>query len=260
MRRHSIFWGIALILAGVLLWLQVEGYINNVFQFFWPITLILVGGWIILNVFWKPDLADSETFSVALGAAKSAQVRFSHGAGQISIHGGAAPGVALLGSSAVGMNHHDHMNGDRLDVHVEAGPSFLPFLGPTEGIWRFQLTREIPLDLIVEAGASQIDVELTDLLVPRMQLKTGASSTNVTMPAHGASVLDVEAGVASINIRVPGNVPARIRAEQGVSSINVDTNRFPRSASGFYQSPDFDTSADRVEINIQAGVGSISVK
>lgn len=260
MKRHSIFWGFALILAGVLLWLQVEGYINNVFQFFWPITLILVGGWIILNVFWKPDLTDSETFSVTLGSAKSAQIRFAHGAGHISISGGAAPGVALLGSSAVGMNHRDHLNGDRLDVNVEAGPSFLPFLGPAEGIWRFQLTREIPLDLIVEAGASQIDVELTDLLVPRMQLKTGASSTNVTMPAHGASVLDVEAGVASINIRVPENVPARVRAEQGVSSINVDTNRFPRSSSGFYQSANFDTSPDRVEINIKAGVGSVSVK
>ena len=97
-------------------------------------------------------------------------------------------------------------------------------------------------------------------MVPHIALKTGASNTNVTMPARGASILDVEAGAASINVRVPETLPARIRAEQGVSSINVDTNRFPRSASGFFQSPNFDTSADRVEVNIKAGLGSISVK
>lgn len=260
MKRHSIFWGVALIVAGLLLWLQVEGIIQNVFRFFWPVTLILVGGWIILNVFWKPEMTDGETFTVPLGAAKSAGYRFSHGAGQINIGGGAAPGVALFGSSAVGMNYHSHTNGDRLDVKVDAGPSFFPFIGPAEGIWRFQLTREIPIDLTVEAGASQIDVDLKDLNVPHMELKTGASSSNVTMPAHGASILDVEAGVASINVFIPDAVPARIRAEQGVSSINVDTNRFPRSASGFYQSLNFDTSADRVEVNIKAGVGSVTVK
>jgi len=143
---------------------------------------------------------------------------------------------------------------------VEAGPSFLPFIGPSEGIWRFQLTQEIPVNLTIETGASQLDVDLRDVQVQHIELKTGASNSNVTMPARGASVLDVEAGMASINIRVPENIPARIRAEQGVSSINVDTNRFPRSASGFYQSPNFDTSADRVEVNIKAGVGSISVK
>jgi hypothetical protein len=260
MKRHSIFWGVALIIAGVLLWLQVQGIIQNVFRFFWPVTLILVGGWIILDVFWKPELTDGETFTVPLGAAKSAGFKFSHGAGQISISGGADVGVALLGSSAVGMNHHSYVNGDRLDVKVDAGPSFFPFIGPEGGIWRFRLTQEIPLDLTVEAGASQIDIDLKDLTVPHIVLKTGASNTNVTMPSRGASILDVEAGAASINVRVPENLPARIRAEQGVSSVNVDTNRFPRSTSGFYQSPNFDTSADRVEVNVKAGLGSISVK
>ena len=260
MQRHSLFWGSALILGGVLLYLQVEGIIQNVFQYFWPVALILVGGWIILNVFWKPEPSEGETFTVPLEAARSAQYKFSHGAGQIVIGGGAGSGVALVGSSAVGMNYHSHLNGGRLDVKVEAGPSFFPFVGPEEGVWRFKITQEIPVSLTVEAGASQLDIDLKDVLASHVELKTGASNSNVTMPARGASILDVEAGAASINVRVPENVPARVRAEQGVSSINVDTNRFPRTASGFYQSPNFDTSADRVEVNIKAGLGSISVR
>jgi hypothetical protein len=260
MKRDNIFWGTVLIIAGLLLFLQTQGIITNVFRYFWPLALILVGGWIILNVYWRPDPSTAETFSIPLGAAKKARFRFSHGAGQIEIKGGAPLGQALVGSSAVGMNQESRLDEDRLEVKVEAGPSFVPFIGPSEGVWRFQLTQEVPLTLIVEAGASSLDINLQDVLATRVELKTGASSSNVTMPARGVSLLDVEAGAASVNIRVPAATAARIRVKEGVTAVNIDSSRFPRLDSGMYQSSNFDTAADRTEINIEAGLGSVSVQ
>src|SRR5690349_11873399 len=104
MKRDSIFWGSALILAGVLLFLQVQGIIGNIFQYFWPLALMLVGGWIILGVYWKPTNTSEESFSIPLGAAQSVAYRFAHGAGQLEISGRAAAGLALVGTSAAGMN------------------------------------------------------------------------------------------------------------------------------------------------------------
>ena len=260
MKRDNIFWGSALILLGLLLYLQTQGIITNVFTYFWPLALILVGGWMILNVYWRPTRSAGETFSIPLGAAKSARFRFSHGAGQMEIGGGAPMGQALVGSAAVGMNRQSRLDGDRLEVKVEAGPSFIPFVSPSEGVWRFQLTQEVPLNLIVEAGASSLGIDLKDVLATRIQLKTGASNTNLTMPARGASILDVEAGAASINIRVPETTAARIRVKEGVTAMNVDTNRFPQTDSGMYQSPGYEAAVDRAEINVEAGLGSISVK
>jgi len=260
MKRDNIFWGTVLIIAGVLLFLQTQGIINDVFRYFWPLALILVGGWIILNVYWRPDPSTQETFSVPLGGAKSIRFKFSHGAGQIEISGGAPVGQALVGTSATGMNKESRLDGDRLEVKVEAGPSFVPFVGPAEGVWRFRLTGEVPSTLVVEAGASSLDINLEDVPVTRLELKTGASSSNVTMPARGVSLLDVEAGAASVNVRVPAATAARIRVKEGVSTINVDTNRFPRLDAGLYQSSGFDTAPDRTEINVQSGLGSISVK
>ncbi|HLO32151.1 MAG TPA: DUF5668 domain-containing protein [Anaerolineales bacterium] len=261
MKRDNIFWGSVLILVGVLLFLQTQGIIRNVFRYFWPLALILVGSWIILNVYWRPARgAAGETFLIPLGAAKSARFKFSHGAGQIEIRGGAPMGQALVGSSAVGMNHESRLDGDRLEVKVEAGPSFVPFIGPSEGVWQFQLTQEVPLTLIVEAGASSLNIDLKDVLATRVELKTGASSSNVTMPARGASLLDVEAGAASVNIRIPETTAARIRVKEGVTSLNVDTGRFPRLDSDMYQSSNFETAVDRAEINIESGLGSVTVK
>ena len=259
MRRDNLFWGTALILVGVLFFLQTQGYIRNIAPYLWPLALILVGGWIILGVYWRPALSEEETFVVPVGMAKSARFRFSHGAGQIEIAGGAPAGQALVGSSAVGMNKHSHLEGDRLEVKVEAGPSFIPFIGPSQGVWRFQLTQEIPLTLIVESGASSLNMDLKDVLASHIELNTGASSSNVTVPARGVSLLDIDAGAASVNIRVPEATAARIRVEEGVNSVNVDTNRFPRLDSGFYQSTGYDTASDRADINIEAGLGSVTV-
>ena len=259
MRRDNLFWGIALILVGMLLFLQTQGYISDVFPYLWPLALILFGSWIILGVYWTPARSDEETFSFPLGAAKSARFKFSHGAGQIEITGGAPTGQALIGSSAIGMNKESNMDGDRLDVTVEAGPSFIPFIGPSQGVWRFQLTQEIPLTLVMDAGASSLNIDLQNVLASHVELNTGASSSNITVPARGASLLDIESGAASVNVRVPNGTAARIWVREGVNSVNVDSNRFPRLDSGFYQSAGYDTAVDRAEINIEAGLGSVTV-
>ncbi len=260
MKRDNIFWGIVLIVVGGLLFLQTQGIVINVFRFFWPLALILVGGWIILNVYWRPAPSEVETFSVPLSGARSARFKFSHGAGQLEIVGGAPAGQAIVGSSAAGMNKESRMEGDRLEVKVEAGPSIVPFVGPSEGVWRFQLTQEVPVTLILESGASSVNIDLKDVLATFIQLKTGASSSSVVMPARGVSILKVESGVASVNVRIPEGTAARIRVKEGVTSVNVDTNRFPRLDSGLYQSPDFDTATDRAEIDIESGLGALSVK
>jgi hypothetical protein len=259
MKRDNIFWGSALILLGALFFLQRQSVIPSIVPYLWPLALILFGGWLILSVYWRPQPSEGDKFDVVLQNAKSVRYRFSHGAGQIVIKGGAPTGKALVGSSAVGLNEKSHLDGDRLNVHIEAGASFIPFVGPSDGTWRFQVTNEVPVTLKVETGASQLDMDLTDVSATHIELETGASSSSVVMPAHGASLLDLEAGAASINITIPQGVAGRIRIKEGLTSLNVDDKRFPQIDSRLYQSPDFDTAANRAEISVEAGLGSITI-
>lgn len=259
MKRDSIFWGVALIILGVLLYLQAQGIITNLFQYLWPLALMLVGIWLILGVYWKPSPSRAETFSIPLQSAQKVNYSFSHGVGQMNISGGAPDGQALVGTSATGMNTHSQLSGDQLDVRVEAGPSFLPFIGPEEGIWRFQLVRDLPVLVTVESGASSLNIDLKDVLARHLAVKTGASSVNVTLPAHGVCLFDLDGGATSVNIVIPETTAARIRVD-GVTSLEVDTNRFPRLEPDVYQSSDFDTSSDRAEINIHSGLGKVYVR
>ncbi len=260
MRRDSLFWGGALILLGVLLYLQAQGIVNNVFQYFWPIAMMLVGIWLILGVYWRPAPMSGETFSIPLDpTAQKVNYSFSHGVGQLDISGGAPVGQALVGTDASGMNRKSRLNGDQLDVRVEAGPSFLPFLGPSEGVWRFQLACDLPALVSVDAGASSINIDLKDVPAKHLAVKTGASSVNVIMPSRGVCLFDLDGGATSVNITIPEMTAARIRVD-GVTSMDVDTNRFPRLGSDLYQSADFEAATDRAEINITSGLGRVTVR
>jgi hypothetical protein len=60
-------------------------------------------------------------------------------------------------------------------------------------------------------------------------------------------------------MQVPTGVAARIQIRSGVSGVSVDERRFPRVGAG-NQSPDFDTAANKVEIDAQMGAGSIDIR
>jgi hypothetical protein len=55
------------------------------------------------------------------------------------------------------------------------------------------------------------------------------------------------------------SLSARIRASLGAADMKIDETRFPRNGS-YYQSPDYETAANTVDISIDAGAASIKVR
>jgi len=264
MRRDYLFWGAVLILLGGLMFLntadiRLPGGINPM-NLFWPSVLILLGAWITFGVFLRGN-AEEEQVSIDLQGATQASLKLSHGAGRLVVGAGASPEQLLTGMFAGGVKQSAHLSGDKLDAHIEARPFvFPPFFGGWQGLeWNFNLNRDIPLTLRLETGASQSELDLRELKVTDLKVSTGASKTDVTLPANaGETTVKVELGAASLDMVVPDGVAARIRAEQGVAAIEIDTARFPYS-NGIYESADYSSAQNRVDIMIQAGVGRVAV-
>jgi hypothetical protein len=264
MRRSTIFWGFVLILLGGLMFInaadiRLPGGINPM-QLFWPSVLILLGGWVIFGYFMRGNV-DTEQVSIDLQGANQASLKLSHGAGRLVLGAGASPGQLLTGTFAGGVKQRARLSGDRLEAKIEAHPTlFPPFFGGWQGLeWKIDLNPDIPLALRLETGASQSELDLRELKVTDLRVNTGASKTDLTLPANaGKTDVRVEIGAASVDMVVPQGVAARIRAEQGLSAIEVDPSRFPYS-NGIYESPDFSSAQNKVDILVQAGVGRVTV-
>jgi len=269
MRRGTLFWGIALILVGFLL-LVGALFRVNAWDLIWPLFLIALGGWILWGIlFGRPSMESMETTQVTipLEGAGQARLHVRHGAGRLRIDSSAGPGELVTGAFGGGLDHRVRRDGDVLDVELRVPPHVLPWLtmpwmwGPHAALdWTFGLSREIPLALDFETGAGDTRMDLTETRVTDLRLQTGVSATDLTLPANaGTTQVKVRAGVASVVMRVPPGVAARIRASGGLAEIHVDRGRFPR-AGGVYQSADYDTAANRVDIDVETGVGSVNIR
>ena len=261
--RGSLFWGIVLIVLAALLLMSQQGWLKgNIFGYFWPAIVILFGIWLLLGAFnrGRPGVG-SESLTIPLDNARGARIKFDHAAGRLNISAGAASGALLDGAFGAEVEHSTRMDGDQLQVKLRNSPHFWAWV-PGENLdWDIHLTPEVPLNLKIDSGASSTKLDLSELKVTDLDIDTGASSTEVRLPANaGSTSVKVDSGAASLNLQVPSGVAARIRVKSGLASIHIDSLRFPSTGDGFYQSADYATAANRVDINIETGVGSVEIK
>ena len=204
-------------------------------------------------------LTIAEKISIPLQGAKEARLEINHGMGQIELSAGANAGDFLTGVAGVGMNQSSHLDGDKLEVEIDAGPSFIPFIGPEGGVWQFRLNADLPTSLDIDAGASRLNLDLRDLQVKYLSFDGGASHITLTLPARVENmVAELEAGAASIELNVPQGVGLRLRLKS-VGSLKIDETRFVLRDGRIYQSADYDSAKYRAEVNIEGGATSITV-
>ena len=149
---------------------------------------------------------------------------------------------------------------DELDIRLKVPGNLFPLdWSPGETLdWTASLNPNISLSLWLETGASDSRLDLQGLRITDLSLKSGASSTMLTLPANaGFTKVDIRSGAASVKISVPQDVAALVRATGGLSNISV-SERFPRSGS-VYQSPGYENAANKAEIYVEMGVGAVSI-
>ena len=265
MKIRSAFWGTLFIIAGGLLLLGNLGILNvNVWKLVWPSFIIAMGVWTLIAATQGPEALETEELSLPLEGAASAKLTVAFGAGQFHINGNASPSELLSGSFVGGVEEKVRQDGSFTKVKLQPrSDDFVHVIMPWSWgarNWQFGLNKNVDWQLSLEMGASDAQVDLTDVKVTDVKVETGASNTNITLPANaGVTHVDLDGGAASVRFTVPEGVAARIQVDSGLSSIDIDRERFPR-VGNYYKSDDYETAANKVDINADFGAGSLSIR
>ena len=271
MRSGNIFWGLILVLFGGVLLAQNTGFIPagvNVWTIFWPLVLVLVGVFLLLRSTGRfgsgrfgPPLPQAAR--EPLQDAQQATVRIHHGAGELRIDGSAAADDLFNGTFQGGLDARVQRGGSQVTADLRPpSDSFPVFAFDSRGglDWNLGLNPSVPMSLDLEVGASRSLLNLRGTQVKDLKVQTGASATEIEFPAQaGETRARIRSGMASVDMRVPQGVAARIHASGGMASISVDTARFPQIGSE-YRSPDYDTAANRLDLDVETGMGSVTVR
>jgi hypothetical protein len=213
----------------------------------------------------------SHTLIQSLQGATSASVSLHLGAGTLGISQLDGGGDDLAEMSYDGpdklapSSSYRVRNGQGQLSYVVHGtpPWHLPFAnqGNPSGQVNLLLAPDVPLTLSIQEGASESRIDLSQLRVSNLDLQTGASHTRLVLPQNaGTTAASIKGGAATIDVEVPQGVAAAIQYEGGLSTLDVDQNRFPATGPRAYRSADYDTASNRVDLNIQAGVATVSIR
>jgi hypothetical protein len=104
-----------------------------------------------------------------------------------------------------------------------------------------------------------VNLDLSGLSVPSLNVDSGVGTATMTTPKSGVTTMSVNGGIGSATITVPSGVAARIRVDGGISSTRVNEARYPKSGDA-YQSADYASASNRIDITIDGGIGSINIQ
>jgi hypothetical protein len=257
-----------LIGLGVVFLLQFSGLWDVSFGQLWPIALLVIGALLLLGAILpggrrtapavERAASGVDHLALELEGVTDAEVRLRFGAGELRL-GAGSPDKLVEGDFQGGVAVNRPMP-NRVDLQPDTDSGRWPW-GGEKLDWRIGLSSSPVLDLRFEGGASRSELDLRELRVRRLDVKTGASQTTVWLPvAAGVTSVSADAGAAQLVFHVPDGVAASIRSQMVIGATDVDQARFPSSGSGRFESPDYAGATNRVEIDVRGGMGNVTIR
>ena len=294
--RPSLIGPLILITIGVLFLLANLGALPLTFweiaARYWPLIFILIGleiiigrqsivGGLVVIVLWIAIVGGviwlsftqggapivggtTETINQPLGEIKSATVDLNVGVAQVNV-------------TALNSDTNDLMNGifvhaDNVRVNKaynvagtegrlslkEDGVNFM-LGGSSSSRWDLKLNPGIPIAVRLNGGVGRATLDLAALNIPSIAIDAGVGNLTLTTPKNGVTTMTINGGVGNVTINIPPGVAAYIRVDSGLGNARIDQTRFVKSDK-IYQSANYATAENKIDISIDGGLGNITIQ
>ncbi|MEZ4669492.1 MAG: hypothetical protein R3E39_16420 [Anaerolineae bacterium] len=197
------------------------------------------------------------------------------------------------------MNFVAQGDGQKFVSLSQSSDSWVNWMNPANWNWdnradyhsTIGLNTNVPTALDIQGGVGKSNIDLSQLKLSSLEVNGGVGEVNLTLPANsdnldariqvgvgridltipsGAAVnAHVKGGVGETEITLPADSATRIEASSGVGDIKIpsrlqkvsgDDGAFGFGKDGVWETPDFATSARKIVIHYDGGVGQLKVR
>lgn len=227
------------------------------------IGLLLVAGilWIALT---SPFGAGTKkvSFDQTLDGATESQLTFSMPAGKLELMGGAESDMLLSGFAGLPKN----MNLDpdysipkdgRSSLTLDAnGVAFIPVDASTYP-WNFKMNSEIPIILRTNAGAGNIDVDLSGVKVNEYSQEMGVGVTKVTLPCTQQTNAQIQVAIGSVELFIPKGCDVNINLDTGLVSQEIPADYIMTGDS--IRNELAEESSSTLNVKVELAIGRLEI-
>jgi len=211
----------------------------------------------------EPRARMTDTSTVALEGATRVEVGLRMGAGELDLR--AVDQEPLLEASFEFNRERNRPEVDyrligdkgRLEIRHARHRGFS--FGSTRNRWDLRLSRAVPVELAVDLGAGQSDLDLRGLKLERVEIDMGVGEMSLDLrgPHAAGFLVKIDGGVGSGKLDLPAEVGVRVKVDGGLGSIDA---RGLTKQGGAYVNDAYGKSAVTIDVEINAGIGSLELR
>lgn len=297
MKYKNFFWGVVLILLGVLYLLKQMDVIyfnwRDILSL-WPLVLVLWGisllpikslykliaslasvlimvviiynspsrwdrGWIWIGDWHKGDRIELNESESRNDSAENAYLELVAAAGSYVIEGTTDELVDFkhLGDSGT---YYMSTSSEGSRQYVKIGPE-----NDHNEIRLYhsheveiKLNPELVWDLEIDAGAADLELDLTPFIIDDLKINGGATSIEIKLGTLADDVdVKIETGVSSVLIKVPKEVACEVNTDTFL--VSRELPGFDKVSKSTYVSPNFSEASKNITIRFNSGISSLKV-
>ncbi len=289
----KVFWGLLLILIGGI---ALAGNFNlvkvqwGVLWRLWPLFIVVAGlsilafkhviwqiisiilsvatvaaiAWILLggaSQFGVGAMQKSnETVQVTSVDVKSLLVAVDAGASQIKISTSDQKEavIAELNSNYSKLKQSSAIEGAVQKVNLSMIPSN-GWLVDMKNEWDVKMSRALPINLTLNAGACDADIDMSEAELSTVDIDSGASSLLLSLGDNqDLANVKIDSGASSITIRIPKDSGVMLGFDDGLNSKELADLKHVDNKT--YKSDNYDIATKKVNIIAKIGVSSFKIE
>lgn len=259
-----VCWPIVFVAAGLDILIGHRSALGSLLSL--VVTLMLLA-WVIWLFGVEADVAGTAAkaeISQPLGEASQAEIIINPAVGRLHVKALSESANLLEGTIPRGiqdsLKRDFELEGNKATYRLElGGASFGPFIGGAgRGVWTLGLNPEVPLDLDIDLGAGETQVDLTNLQVRDVQVTMGLGQTTVILPDEGNIQARIEGAVGQTIVIIPQGMAARIQVDTGIAARQLPADYQRRD--NVYTSPGFENAEQRAELEVSQAIGNLTIR
>lgn len=205
----------------------------------------------------------TQEISEPLGDATAAEVDISPGVG--SLHVDVFPETSsrlVVGTIRSGrewdLEIDSTTSGDTARVRLEGGGDVTGINWFSEQNWDLRLNGDVPIELAVDVGAGEANLELMELTADRLQVNVGIGEATVVLPAEGRYTAQIEGAIGQTTVIVPAGLAVRAEVDAGLSGRSVPATF--DCEDDVCTSPGYASADHRVDLVVSQAIGNLVIR
>lgn len=206
---------------------------------------------------------EEERIKLKKDSANELEVELNLGAGQLDVTGGAdmwMEGELNYNHDTLKPNVSYKLVGETGKISIEQSENTFKHIKNVKTEWDIQLSNEVPIDLTVNAGASQTNLKLQGIQLKNLDIDAGVGDLRVDLSGkwNESFSVNLNAGVGKSTIILPPDVGVKITTSNGIGKANFVG--FISKGDGVYVNDAYEHSDILITVQSEMGVGKITCR